>query len=1176
MWRTQYEAHDSNASSSFTRNPLRRSMAYCGDSSADQTGDDRTYGQVTESGLGLAQLFHKQAQDKPEAVAVVDGDTTLLYRQLHEKASRLAHLLNLGGDPAGLSQEPVGIVVQHGAADVVAQMAVLYAGGTCAPMDPTLVDHQIESRLARLKARFVVVDEANLGRALPFDIVCIDRDAGETLAPSAPILAKIEALAAPGQFQELTPATTPTKESPALNPTPALDPVSELTPATTPDYSPKLSTKTPAPVLIPTQALEPTPVTTPGLSDASTPVTTPDLSDASTPASTPSLSDAPTPTYPVPTGLEHCTHLIHTSGTTGEPKAVRIAGRSILHVAYHVPLEPVRADDVVAHVNNSSFDVSLLDVWAPLLRGASIAVLSKATLLDPPMMEREIKRLGISVMATTTALLNLVAFTHPSAFSGLRICFIGGEQVNVGAVKAIFDQNCAPEILVNAYGPTECCVYCLAHIIRAEDVEAGSVSIGKPVGRTVAYVIDDDGKPSDEGELWIGGPGVSPGYVNQPSKTEVAFPTVENGVRVYRTGDVVRRRADGQIDYVGRRDHQVKVRGFRIELGAVESALLQTGLFAEAVALKIDVPRLGAGSILVAYVVPVNVTEPPTMEEALKAVRALLPDYMVPQLEMVSRLPLSSHAKIDRKQLAELFARRWKPAMTAKAMAKPHQHQHASVEKVRATMADLWTSILAAAPTGDLQDGDDFISLGGSSLQASLLVSQIRQTFGLEVPLLTLYRDFTLGAVSSVVAKGLEGSVPAPPDERETWVADTLIGDGLEAPSGPAIDWRREDEGRVFFTGATGFVGAFMLADLMRTPHVSAVCCLVRAANAEEGLQRLRVGMAKYGLWEESFASRLEVVTGLLEDEHLGMGPDKFEEMARWASVVFHLGARVNYTQPYGLHRAANTMGTLNVVRFSTAGERVKTVHYVSSISCFGPTGLLTGATTVVEDEPLLRHLDALPLDHGYAQSQWVAEQLVGRFMARGFPIAVYRPGFVTGHSLTGACNRDDFVSRLIEACCEMGCYPLLPNQRKEFVPVDYVSSAILHIASNPSSAGKAYHIVPPSRDASVDMDATMELVGEATQKPIRGVPYAEWVDRLAVVAPLRLLPLQPMLAEKIYNGLTRWELYENMPVYDTSNTDAALSDYPGGLELPKLDVGLMKRYIDFIDETKAREAVVA
>ncbi|PHH76020.1 hypothetical protein CDD80_1885 [Ophiocordyceps camponoti-rufipedis] len=1109
--------------------------------------EEESYEDVAVSGLGLAELFHRQTVKRAASVAVVDGCRTLTYRQLDARAVRLARILNRGGGAAGLREEVVGIVVQHGVADVVAQMAVLYAGGSCAPMDPTLVDHQIEARLKRLGARFVLVDGENRERTLPFDMVCIDDEGEDTDEEEEEEEEEEEVKSSP----ELTPgATTPEIKPRPTTPSAEAVKTSEL--LLTPDLAALALSGAPvrAP-LSPKQRLlqKVTPASTPGLTSG------------------PMLSGAETPvTYPVPAGPEHRTHLIHTSGTTGEPKAVQIAGRSIIHVAHHVPLEPVSSSDVVAHVNNSSFDVSLIDVWAPLLRGGRIAVLSKAVLLDPPAMEREIERLGVTVMATTTALLNLVAFTHPTAFSGLRICFIGGEQANVGAIKVVLDKG-APGMLVNAYGPTECCVFCLARVVREEDVEAGSVSIGTPVGRNEALVVDEEGRLSEEGELWIAGPGLSPGYANHAEKTEAAFPVVPDGRRVYRTGDIVRRREDGQIDYIGRRDHQVKVRGFRIELGAVEAALLQTGLFSEAVALKMDIPRLGAGSILVAYVVPVDVSEPPVVADALAKVRDLLPEYMVPQLEMVERLPLSSHAKVDRKKLAELFASRWATTEDKDAIKKVFDAA-SQPEEVRDAMADLWASILAV-PSRGFGDLDDFISLGGSSLQASLLVSQIRQTFGLEIPLLTLYRDFTLGAVSSVVSAGLAGSVPAPPDERETWIADGLIGDELPIPTGNVIDWRAEGEGRVFVTGATGFVGAFLLADLMVDDKVERVCCLVRAANAVEGLGRIRAGMAKYGLWEDGFAERLEVVTGLLEDENLGLGVDGFEAVASWASVVFHLGARVNYTQPYGLHRAANTLGTLNVVRLSTAGGRLKPLHYVSSISCFGPTGLMTGAKLVREDEPLLRHIDALPLDHGYAQSQWVAERLVGRLMERGFPIAVYRPGFVTGHSRTGACNRDDFVSRLIEACCEMGCYPLLPNQRKEFVPVDYVCAAIMHIAASTTSPGKAFHIVPPSREASVDMDATMDLVGRARNTPLEGVPYGEWVERLAEVAPLRLLPLQPMLAEKIQGGRTRWELYENMPVYDTSNTDAALADYPGGLVLPELDEGLMKRYIDFIEGSK-------
>ncbi|KAM4065659.1 AMP-binding enzyme [Hirsutella rhossiliensis] len=1008
-------------------------------------GDE--YDLTVARGLGLGQLFYSQAQKSPKAIAVVDGKSTYTYAQLHYQASNLA--LQISQCTSG-NQEPVGIVVQHGVADVVAQLAVIYAGGSCTPMDPTLADHQIQGRLARLNARCVLTDRANRHRDLPLVVVCID-----------------DAI-----------TSTPANEA-----------------------------------------------------------------------------------YPIATGLEHCTHLIHTSGTTGEAKAVRVAARSILHVVFHAPFEPVYTSDVVAHVNNSSFDVSLFDIWAPLLRGAQIAILSKAVLLDIPVMASEINRLGITVMATTTALLNLAAFTYPQAFANLRICFIGGEVANLAALKIIFDEG-PPEILINAYGPTECCIFCLAHRVTPKDIRDGSISIGMPIGRTIACIANDAGTPSDEGELLIGGPGLSPGYANQPGKNAAAFintlvPSADAAdvTRLYRTGDIVRRRPDGQIDYIGRRDHQVKIRGFRIELGAVETALLGTGHFAEAVAMKVEMLQKGAGSILVAYAVPADIANPPAINEALELVKANLPDYMVPQLELISQMPLNSHAKVDRIQLKEIFGQRWKDV---------HQPELRNISQdIRSTLAGLWTSTLAS-PVTTYEDHDDFVSLGGTSLQASLLISQIRRIFGVHVSLLTLYDNSSLGGLTSVISKTMNGRQETLRDERSTWLADSMIADSMPCPSGPVVDWRRDTEGRIFITGATGFVGAFMLADLLRMPQVHQIGCLVRASDSTAGLERLRAAMAKYNLWEECFADKLLAIPGLLEDEYLGMGHKRFNEIALWASAVFHLGARVNYTQPYSLHRPANTLGTLNVIRFACAG-RVKPIHYVSSISCFGPTGFVTGASTVREDEPLLPHLAALPYDHGYAQSQWVAEQLLRRLMDRGFPIAVYRPGFITGHSQTGACNPDDFFCRLIHACCEMGCYPKLPNQRKEFVPVDYVSSAILHIAASPTCLGRAYHLVPPSRAVSVDMDESMDLVGKAGSSPMYGVSYTEWIDRLAACPPQRLLPLQPMLAEKVQDGRTRWELYENMPVYETTNTDEALESYPGGLKFPVLGVSLMKKYLDFL-----------
>lgn len=246
-----------------------------------------------------------------------------------------------------------------------------------------------------------------------------------------------------------------------------------------------------------------------------------------------------------------------------------------------------------------------------------------------------------------------------------------------------------------------------------------------------------------------------------------------------------------------------------------------------------------------------------------------------------------------------------------------------------------------------------------------------------------------------------------------------------------------------------------------------------------------------------------------------------------------------------------------------------KGLHYVSSISCFGPTGLVNGAHTVLEDEPLVKHLYALPFDHGYEQSQWAEENMLYRLVQRQFPIAIYHPGFITGHTQTGACNPDDFFSRLIHACGNMQRYPLLPNQRNEFVSVDYVNAVILHVASQPStsSLGHAFHIVPPSRADSIDMNEALELISSLNpdSADVKGIPYQEWVDALLEKSRERLRPLQSMLAEKGRQGSIRWELYENMPLYDTSNTDRALQSYPGGLQFPHLDGVLMQKSLTYL-----------
>ncbi|EEH03446.1 antibiotic synthetase [Histoplasma capsulatum G186AR] len=1007
------------------------------------------YNFLVQRGDGLGQLFDTQALLTPDAPAVVDGIRISTYTEIRLRSIRLASQLRQKGISL---EEPIGIIVHPSVNDVITQIAVIYAGGSCVPLDPNLSDEQLESRLKKLNTRYTIVDCANENRLSGFHQLVVSEEEVENGIPCTEI--------------------------------------------------------------------------------------SPDL--------------------PVSTSLEHRTHLIHTSGTTSEPKAVQILARSVLEVVCHFPFVPLDKEDAVAHVNSTSFDVSLVDVWAPLLRGARVVLVSKNILLDPFALADTVKKFHITVMATTSAVLNLAAVVHPSAFSGLKMCMIGGEVAQPSAVKTILE-NAPPGQLINAYGPTECCAFALAHRVTLDDTKEESISIGKPIGATSAFILDESMCPvkdGEVGELYLGGPGVSRGYVNNPQKNSEAFLEI-NGLTklgtssvVYRTGDFVKRDQSGHIFFVGRRDNQVKIRGFRIELEAVETALLKTGRFSDAAAFKVDTSGHGTGGMLVAYAVT-SLHSTDTLVGVADRLKIMLPEYMIPRIELIDKLPLNSHDKVDRKKLVTMYLER---AQAQSESVSKHLKSMTTIHRLQ----QLWYDILGLGITS-FEDHDDFFLLGGTSLQAAVLIHRIRNEFDIDISTLTLYDNSTLIGLATVIDSFRKGTF-IEKDERQLWLADAKLGECISVPSKSPLNWRRDTEGRVFLTGATGFVGAFFLVRLLEMPDVHQVGCLVRASSVETGFKRLRQILEKYKLWNESLMAKLLVLPGNLEDDNLGFTKERFEEIAEWASVVFHLGARVNYIQPYSVHRAANVIGTLNILRLVSIG-RPKTLHYVSSISCFGPTGMITGASRISEDGPMLPHLDALSYDHGYAQSQWVVEYMLQNLINRGFPVAVYRPGSVTGHTVSGVGNPDDFLCRLINTCFEIGCCPLLPGQRKDVVPVDYVCSAILHISSSNKNLGKAFHIVPHS-SKYVSVNDTFDLIARCANQKLETLPYSEWVEKLTSKPTSRLKPLQPMLQQKYYKGLTRWEMYENMPIYSTENTDRALKDYPGGLASPPLDEKLVRLYL--------------
>jgi thioester reductase-like protein len=366
----------------------------------------------------------------------------------------------------------------------------------------------------------------------------------------------------------------------------------------------------------------------------------------------------------------------------------------------------------------------------------------------------------------------------------------------------------------------------------------------------------------------------------------------------------------------------------------------------------------------------------------------------------------------------------------------------------------------------------------------------------------------------------------------------------------------------VFFTGATGFLGAFLVRDLLAQTRAT-VHCLVRAPDAAAGLSRIRRSLESYSLWDPSMSARIVAVPGDLKEPLLGLTPAGFDALAERIDAIYHSGAEVNYIKPYASHKAANVLGTQEILRLACR-RRTKPVHHISTIGIIGHVGYFTGARTVRESDDLDRWADYLHTDMGYSQSKWVAEKLVWNAHSRGVPVTVFRPGFIMGHSETGVAHVTDFVSRMIKGCVEMRCAPDLPAQSKELVTVDYVSQAIVRLSCRPGSLGKAFHLVPPPSHR-LDLNGFFDLLG-ARGYPLVRLPYAEWCEELLTrirrAGDNPFLPLLPMLTEKVHGDLTRWELYAQMPACDCQNTIDGLAGT--AIACPPMDTRLLNTLLAY------------
>lgn len=826
-------------------------------------------------------------------------------------------------------------------------------------------------------------------------------------------------------------------------------------------------------------------------------------------------------------------YMIYTSGSTGQPKGVMVSHRNAVHstsARFSSYRHPVSA---YLLLSSFAFDSSVAGLFWTLGQGGCLCLPTDDEAKDPAALAELILNRQVSHLLALPSFYALLLKQAATELQSLKTAIVAGEACSVEVVKQ--HRAVLPHVpLYNEYGPTEGSVWSSVYLADQDDLDR-PLSIGRPISNVRLYILDKAGSPVPvgvQGELHIGGEGVVRGYWRRPELTAEKFipdPFRLDGGRLYKTGDLARYRPDGNIEFLGRIDHQVKIRGFRIELGEIETRLMAYPGVDEAVVLARE-DRFGNKRLLAYLTARDNAV---LTESALRdAIKESMPDYMLPgAFVFLERLPLTANGKIDRNALPEPDL-----AETAK------NAYEAPVTETEKSLAAIWSGILGIERIGR---NDDFFELGGHSLLAAQLPFSVQKKLNAQLPLKSFFETPILSAQARLIDRGESGEMPVNL-EAEAALDPAII------PLQPApIDVAAAQA--VFLTGATGFLGVFLLAELLERIDAE-IYCLVRAADEREALTRLQRQADRYELHERIDWSRVIAVCGDLAEPGLGLSKLRYEEIAGQAEVIYHNGALVSFVQPYKTLKAANVLGTEEVLRLACIGK-AKAIHYVSTLSVFSEVSAGNASGYRENDEPKPNG----NLVNGYAQSKWVAEKLVRSARDRGFQVSVYRPATVSGDTRNGVWNTDDFLCRMLKGCIQLGSAPE-GNSPLDIAPVDYMSRAIVSLSLQPSSVGACFHLNHPEPPYSDELIDWFSRSGYRLER----IPYRDWVNKVlktgeAGYEDFALLPLLPVFS--VQNQDEQASEEDNIR-YDCSETQGVLSKL--GIECAMLDGELLARYQNY------------
>ncbi|MCP3817858.1 amino acid adenylation domain-containing protein [Streptomyces sp. A3M-1-3] len=863
--------------------------------------------------------------------------------------------------------------------------------------------------------------------------------------------------------------------------------------------------------------------------------------------------------------LSDSAYLIYTSGSTGAPKGVRVDHASLGYLCAEINERyGVGPADRVLQFAAITFDTAIEQILVALLNGATLVLPDRVWAPSELAGELTVRRVTVMDLTPSYWRAFLSELAHTPAEVPVRLTIVGGSAVHAEDCRTALRLMPASR-LVNAYGLTETTITsCTMEITEQLLPEQGAAPVGVPLPGTTVHVLDEDMQPvpaGRHGEIYIAGRGVARGYLSKGADHARFLPdpdTARTGARMYRTGDLGGWTPDGNLEITGRVDRQIKVRGFRVEPAEIETALAAHDLIAD-VAVK-PYPHRGELQIAAYYTAAPGETDPLGTADLRAFAAGRLPAYMVPSAFVrLAEMPVKTNGKVD---LAVLPAPEHVPASASPAPTGEPEQAAGMVERV---VARLWRQVLDVE---SIEPYDNFFDLGGSSILAAQLLAKVRTSLGILItevrPLIRLLlEDSTLRGFAKAVESARAGALSSEDAKRVDFAAEAALGDVLIRRT-PVEQASWQQPAHIFLTGATGFLGIYLLRELLATTDAT-VHCLVRADGAGHAMERIQANAVHYfkdDLAEYRESGRISAVPGDLAEPQLGLAEAEFDRLAGLVDVIHHPGGLVNFIYPYSHMRPANVEGTREIIRMA-ARYRNAPVHYTSTMAVISGFGT-AGVRHVTEETPAA-HADHLSV--GYVESKWVAEELLRNAAKEGLPVAIYRAADISGDRATGAWNTATEMCAMKKFIVDTGTSPIaeLPL---DYTPVDCFASVVVHIAARSLPKGEVYHLTNPGKVNVAVLTERLRAHGHT----IRDVPWNEWLDRVVETAVEQpghpMTPFAPLFIDRCSTGtMSVAEMYleTTFPVFTRDNVDAALQG--SGIEIPPVDAEMLDRYIRYLTD---------